>query len=145
MPDRTPIETATAWFSHLADRDVDAVMALAADDVEVGGARGSGSGADLLREWVARTRAVITPRRWFARDDVVVVEQEAVWYNRAGEDMGRRVMITTFRVEDGRIGGVYRHDDLAAAVTIAGLDAGDEVEPPTPADPSPQDVSREGA
>jgi hypothetical protein len=44
--------------------------------------------------------------------------------------MGRRVIVTTFRVEQGRIGGIYRHDDLAAAITIAGLDASHEIDPP---------------
>ena len=130
MTDTTPIEIASRWFRHVAEHDTDAVMALAADDVEVGGARGSGTGRDLLREWVARTRATITPRRWFAKDDVVVVEYEAVWHNRAGDDMGRRVMITTFRIDGGRIGGIYRHDNLAASLTVAGLDAADEVEAP---------------
>ncbi|HEV2127679.1 MAG TPA: nuclear transport factor 2 family protein [Thermomicrobiales bacterium] len=130
MTDRPPIEIADTWFRHLAERDVDAVMSLAADDIEVGGARGSGSDMELLREWVTRMKAVVIPRRWFTKDDVVVVEQEAVWYSRAGEDMGRRVMITTFRIENGHIGGIYRHDDLAAAVTIGGLDASHELDPP---------------
>jgi hypothetical protein len=130
MTHTAPIDIAAAWFRGLAARDVEAVMELAADDVEVGGARGAGTGPELLREWVSRTRAELDPRRWFARDDVVVVEYEAVWRNRAGDDMGRRVMIVTFRVEGGRIGGIYRHDDLAAALTIAGLDAGDEIDAP---------------
>jgi hypothetical protein len=130
MSDTGPIAIAAAWFRHLAERDIDAVMALAAADVEVGGARGAGTGPELLREWVSRTRAELTPRQWFAKDDVVVVEYEAAWRNRAGDDMGRRVMVLTFRVENDRIGGIYRHDNLAAAVTIAGLDAGDEVGAP---------------
>ena len=130
MPDTNPIDIAAAWFRHATNRDTDAVMALAADEVEVGGARGSGTGRDLLREWVDRSRAEMTPTRWFARDDVVVVEYEAVWRNRTGRDMGHRVMIVTFRVADGHIAGIYRHDDLAASLTINGLDAGDTVEAP---------------
>lgn len=130
MPDTNPIDIAAAWFRHATNRDTDAVMALAADAVEVGGARGSGTGRELLREWIDRSRAEMTPTRWFARGDLVVVEYEAVWRNRAGRDMGRRVMIVTFRVEDGRIAGIYRHDDLAASLTINGLDAGDAIEAP---------------
>jgi hypothetical protein len=130
MSDTNPIDIAAAWFRHVTDRDIDAVMALAADEVEVGGARGSGTGRELLREWVDRTRAQMTPRQWFARDDVVVVEYEATWRNRAGQDMGRRVMIVTFRVADGRIAGISRHDDLAASLTLNGLDAADEVASP---------------
>jgi len=130
MSDTNPIDIAAGWFRHLADRDTAAVMALAADEVEVGGARGSGTGRDLLREWVERTRAELSPKRWFAKDDVVVVEYEAVWRNRAGLDMGRRMMIVTFRVAEGRIAGIYRHDSLAASLTLAGLDASDEIEAP---------------
>jgi hypothetical protein len=130
MPDTDPLAIAAAWFRHVADRDIDAVMTLAADEVEVGGARGAGTGRDLLHEWVDRTRAEITPTQWFAKDDVAVVEYEAVWRNRAGLDMGRRVMVLTFRVEDGRIAGIYRHDDLAASLTLNGLDATDEAEAP---------------
>lgn len=130
MPDTNPIAIAAAWFRHATNRDTDAVMALAADNVEVGGARGSGTGRDLLREWVDRSRAEMTPTQWFSRDEVVVVEYQATWHNRAGQDMGRRVMIVTFRIEDGRIAGIYRHDDLAASLTINGLDAGDEVTAP---------------
>jgi hypothetical protein len=130
MPDTNPIDIAAAWFRRLAARDIAAVMALAAEEVEVGGARGSGTGRDLLHEWVDRTRAEMTPRRWFAKDDVVVVEYEAVWRNRAGRDMGRRVMIVTFRVEDGRIAGIFRHDDLGASLTLTGLDAADAIAAP---------------
>jgi hypothetical protein len=130
MSDTNPIDIAAAWFRHLADRDIDAVMALAADEVAIGGARGSGTGRELLHEWVDRTRAELTPRRWFVRDGIVVVEYEAVWRNRAGQDMGRRVMINTFRIDEARIGGIYRHDDLAASLTLNGLDAADEVQAP---------------
>jgi len=130
MPDTDPIAIAAAWFRHLADRDIDAVMALATDEVEIGGARGSGTGRELLHEWVDRTRAEMTPRQWFAKDDVVVVEYEAAWRNRAGQDMGRRVMIVTFRVEGGRIAGITRHDDLAASLTLTGLDAGNAIDAP---------------
>lgn len=130
MTDTNPIEIAAAWFRHATSHDTEAVMALAADAIEVGGARGAGTGRELLREWVDRSRAEMTPTQWFAREDVVVVEYEAVWRNRAGQDMGRRVMIVTFRVEDGRIAGIYRHDDLAASLTINGLDAGDAAEAP---------------
>jgi hypothetical protein len=52
MSDTNPIDIAAAWFRHVTDRDIDAVMALAADEVEVGGASGSGSRRELLRDWV---------------------------------------------------------------------------------------------
>lgn len=131
MTSSKPIDIVTAFHAHLADRDADAVVALADDTVEVGGPRGTGSGVELLREWVARANVTMTPTRWFAKDDVVIVEQDAVWLERDSDvEMGRQVVTTTFRIAGDKIAGIYRHDDLAASLTIAGLDADDEVDAP---------------
>ena len=126
----TPLDVVAAFHRHLANRDPDAVIALAHDDVEVGGPRGTGSGTELLREWVGRANVTMTPTRWFAKDDVVIVEQDAVWLDKQGEEMGRQDVTTTFRIRDGKIAGIYRHDNLAASLTVAGLDAGDEIDAP---------------
>lgn len=130
MTDQRPIDIVVAFHKHLADRDADAVVALAHDDIEVGGPRGTGTGPDLLREWVGRANVTMTPTRWFAKDDVVIVEQDAVWRDKAGEEMGRQDVTTTFRIRDGKIAGIYRHDNLAASITLAGLDASDEIAAP---------------
>lgn len=130
MTPRTPLAIVSEFHTHLANHDADAVVALAHDDVEVGGPRGTGTGPDLLREWVGRANVVMTPKRWFAKGDVVVVEQDAVWFDKQGDEMGRQDVTTTFRLRDGKIAGIYRHDNLAASLTIAGLDAGDEIDAP---------------
>ena len=96
----------------------------------MGGPRGTGTGPDLLREWVGRANVAMTPKRWFAKDDIVIVEQDAVWRDKAGEEMGRQDVTTTFRIRDGKIAGIYRHDNLAASLTLAGLDAADEIDAP---------------
>lgn len=129
MTQHSPLEIAQRFYTHLGDHDVEALLALAHDDIVVGGPRGTGAGVELLREWVARANVAMTPKRWFATDDVVVVEQEAVWTNQHGDETGRRIVTTTFRIRDGKIAAIYRHDDLAAALTIAGLDADDEAHP----------------
>jgi limonene-1,2-epoxide hydrolase len=133
MTDRRPTDTVAAFHQHLAERDVDAVIALAYDDIEVGGPRGTGTGTDLLREWVGRANVTMTPTRWFAKGDVVIVEQDAVWRDKAGDEMGRQTVTTTFRIRDGKIAGIYRHDELAASLTVAGLDADDEIVAPASA------------
>lgn len=130
MTTSNPIDIVATFHRHLADWDPDAVIALAHDDVEVGGPRGTGTGIELLREWVGRANVTMTPTRWFAKDDVVIVEQDAVWLDKQGEEMGRQAITTTFRVHDGKIAGIYRHDNLAASLTVAGLDADDEVGAP---------------
>lgn len=131
MSSSKPIDIVAAFHTHLANHDADAVVALAADDIEVGGPRGTGTGPGLLREWVGRANVTMTPKRWFAKDGVVIVEQEAIWKHKDnGEETGRQTLATTFRIGDGKIVGIYRHDDLAASLTLAGLDASDEVEAP---------------
>ncbi len=131
MTSSNPIDIVKAFHAHLANGDTDAVVALADDAVEVGGPRGTGSGVDLLREWVGRANVTMTPKRWFAKDELVIVEQDAIWLDRNnGEEIGRQEVITTFRIENNKLAGIYRHDDLAASLTLAGLDAGDEVDAP---------------
>lgn len=130
MTTSNPIAIVAAFHRHLVDRDPDAVIALAHDDVEVGGPRGTGTGIEFLREWVGRANVTMTPTRWFAKEDVVIVEQDAVWLDNQGEEMGRQTVTTTFRIRDGKIAGIYRHDNLAASLTVAGLDAHDEVDAP---------------
>lgn len=131
MATANPIDIVMAFHTHLANQDADAVMALANDDVEVGGPRGTDTGAYLLREWVGRANVTMTPTRWFAEDTIVIVEQDAVWKDRDSDDVvGRQMLATTFRIDAGKITGIYRHDNLAASLTLAGLDAADEVDAP---------------
>jgi limonene-1,2-epoxide hydrolase len=130
MTATSPVDVVANFHRHLADSDADAVIALAHQDVEVGGPRGTGIGSNLLREWVGRANVTMTPVRWFAKDDVVIVEQDAVWRDSQGEERGRQDVTTTFRIRDGRIAGIYRHDNLAASLTVAGLDASDEIDAP---------------
>ena len=48
------VEIVLAWHAALNESDVQRLLSLSTDDVEVGGPRGAGRGADLLRDWVAR-------------------------------------------------------------------------------------------
>lgn len=70
-----------------------------------------------------------TPLRWFCGGDgTVVVEQAARWEDRAtGVEQSRAVVGSQFRVADGVVARVGRHDDLAAALTATGLETSDEV------------------
>ena len=74
-----PVETVLAWHAALNEADVERLISLSTVDIEVGGPRGSGHGADLLRDWVNRAAVRLEPRRIFCRAEaeVVVVEQEA--------------------------------------------------------------------
>lgn len=112
-----------AWHEALNAGDVERLAALSHPDVEVGGPRGTGRGAGLLREWVERANIRLYPSRFFHDEEAVVVEEEAQWRSpETGEEIGNSTVGSVFVVRDGRVASVLRHDDLAAALEAAGLD-----------------------
>ena len=68
-----------AFHTALNAGNVNALLCLLDDDVEVGGPRGSGRGASLVKEWVDRANIRLWPRRRFHSGDVVVAEEDAEW------------------------------------------------------------------
>ena len=120
------VETVVAWHTALNESDVLRLLSLSTDDVEVGGPRGAGRGADLLRDWVARAGVHLDPRRIFCRADIVVIEQSARWPSADGHLADPQVVASIFHVTGGRVSSVIRHPDLAAALIGAGLSISDE-------------------
>jgi ketosteroid isomerase-like protein len=130
--DRNASAVAIVWAFHdaLNARDAGAVLALAAEDVRIGGPRGTGEGKPLLAEWVGHAGVTMEPQRWFHRDGTVVVEQVARWHDPAtGEETSSQTVATVFGIRDGLIASIARYGDLGEAVTSAGLDEADAVTP----------------
>jgi ketosteroid isomerase-like protein len=100
-----------AWHAALNAGDIDRLVELSAEDVEVGGPRGTGNGAQLLREWFVRAGVRIEPLEFFPRGDVVVVEQAATW--PGGEP---QPIASIFAVRDGRVARVIRYASLEDAL-----------------------------
>jgi len=121
MPE-SPVAVVLAWHGAVNSGDLERLLALSTDDVEVGGPRGIGQGADLLKDWFGRAGIQLTPRRVFQDDDRVVVDQAATWGN-AGPP---QEVASAFRIRDGLVASVVRHPDLATALQAAGLDETDE-------------------
>jgi ketosteroid isomerase-like protein len=121
-PDRTALDIVRAWHDLLNAGDAEAVLALATDDVRVGGSRGSGTGKDLLREWVQWNRATVTVERVAMRGDTVVVDQMREWTTRSGMGNARQGMATSFRIAGGKIVAVARYEHFGAAMNKSGLD-----------------------
>ncbi len=121
-----PVDAVLAWHAALNASDADRLLRLSTDDVEVGGPRGSGHGADLLRDWVARARVQMEPLRIFASGDVVVVEQSARWASPDGQETDPQTVASVCRVQDGRVASVLRYPDLPSALHAAGLSVSDE-------------------
>jgi hypothetical protein len=119
-----------AWHDALNRGDTDALLALSHDDIEVGGPRGSGHGSALLRDWVARAGIRLQPRRWFAKDDALVVEQLATWRDpTTGQPTPPAGAASAFVVDAGRVRRVLRYETLDAALAAAGLTLQDETRP----------------
>ena len=96
----------------------------------MGGPRGTGRGAGLLREWVARANVRLQPRRVFQREETVVVEEEAEWRSpETGEVIGAGTVGSVFVVRGGRVASIVRYDGLAGALGAAGLEKARETRP----------------
>lgn len=113
-----------AWHEALNAGDAEHLVELSHPGVAVGGPRGTGSGAHLLREWVERANIRLLPRRLFHSAETVVVEGEARWSQDEGNT---RTVGTVFVVRDGLVASVLRYEDLASALATANLDESREV------------------
>ncbi len=116
-----------AWHEALNAGEVDLLVELSHPEVEVGGPRGTGRGAQLLREWVDRANIRLEPRRIFHHADTVVVEQWAQWHSTdTGQVIGGQTVGSVFVVRDGQVKRVVRYPALADALGATNLDESHE-------------------
>ncbi len=108
------IATVLAWHDALSTSDLDTLVALSSDDIEIGDAHGAAQGHAALREWAQRTDATIEVGDIYYRDGVVVVGELITPRANSGQ---ARTAASAFRVVDDRVTAVFRHDDLAAALS----------------------------
>ena len=132
MSEAPPLAVVRSWHEAMNARDVERLVSLAHDDVEVAGPRGVGRGTELLRAWIDRQAGEVglhlAARRFFVRDDTVVVDQLAEWREATtGQVAQGREVGSVLVVRDGRVAAFSRHPDLGAALHAAGLDPADEV------------------
>ena len=116
------------WHSALNTGAVDAMVALVHEAVEIGGPRGTTSGADVVREWFGRANVRLHPLQFFARDNIVVVEENGEWLApETGEVTGQQIIATVFQVRGGLITRLARYDDLETALRAGNLSRTDVV------------------
>ncbi len=128
MTSTSPREIVLTFHEQFNAGRVDEVLALATEDITVGGARGRGQGRPLLDEWVRRKTTTLTPQRWFMKDHVVVVEELVEWRSRdSGKVTDSTLWGMAFTVQDGKIAAIGRYADIGEAVTSSGLDQTHEV------------------
>ncbi|HEY0739172.1 MAG TPA: nuclear transport factor 2 family protein [Herpetosiphonaceae bacterium] len=128
MQQEQAIAVVQAWQEAANNQDGEQLVALSDPNIEIIGPRGSGFGAQLLREWLGRAGLTLETQRVFARDQVVVVAQHGVWRSvETGEVQGEADLASRFRVADGRVAQFARYDRLEQALEAAGLELADEL------------------
>lgn len=123
----SPAAIVRAWHDALNAGDADALVALCAEDVEVGGPRGSDRGSHLMREWAARANVTMQANRLFGRGDTVVAEERAEWHDETGAVTSGADLASVFVVQNGVVASVVRHADLDTALAAAEISSVDEV------------------
>ena len=118
------------WHEALNVGDTDRLVELSHPSVKMGGPRGVVSGAEVLREWVARANTRLVPQRFFQKRATVVVEEAAEWRSlETGEVTGEDTVGSIFVVHDGRVASVERHENIASALDAAGLGSSQKAKP----------------
>jgi ketosteroid isomerase-like protein len=115
------VELVLDWHAALNAGDTDRLVALSTTHIEVGGPRGAGRGADLLRDWVERARIQLEPVRWQAQGTRVVVEQSGRWRTPEGKMTEPQTVASVFGIQDGKVSSVIRYADLAVALESVGV------------------------
>lgn len=112
------IATVLAWHDALGSSDLGTLASLSSDDIEIGDAHGAAQGHAALREWAMRTDATIEVGEIYYRDGVVVVGEQIT----PRQDPAQvRTAASAFRVVEDRVTAVFRHDDLAAALSATDM------------------------
>src|SRR5688500_9941551 len=117
------------WVEAVNTVDIPGTVALSDADVELAGPRGATRGQKQLRDWVERAGLRTTTRRTFAKDQRVVLLQDAEWRDPKGTPIAASVIATSFLVAGGRVVSVRRYDQLDAALRDAGMNEADEIRP----------------
>lgn len=126
-----PVDIVRAWHEALNQGDIERLVALSSSDVEVGGARGSGRGTEMLRQWFDRASIHIEPGQLYNRGETVVVEQTATWPAPESTAVTEPLSVASiFTVRHGHVTSVVRCSNLASALEAAGMAGADPVRAP---------------
>lgn len=111
------INVALAWVAAADAADRQDLEDLSAEDVLVGGPQGEATGRAHLAPWLERAGLALRPQHVYARANDVVVAVDARWE----PDAAWLPAALRFRVADGRVAAVHRHDDVGEALRAAAL------------------------
>jgi hypothetical protein len=112
------IATVLAWHDALSSSDIGTLLSLSSDDIEIGDAHGAAQGHAALRDWAHRTDATVEVGDIYYRDGVVVVGEQITPRSDPAQS---RTAAAAFRVVDDHVTAVFRHQDLAAALSATDM------------------------
>ena len=107
------------WHDAVNASDADRVARLVAEEVEVGGPRGTGHGRALVLDWVGHAGIHLEPTSFHASGDTVIVGQLASWRDDTGQPTEPEPVATVFIVRDRQIVSIIRYPDLDAALAAS--------------------------
>lgn len=110
------IATVLAWHDALSESDLDTLVGLSSEDIEFGDADGAGQGREALRSWAASVASDGDLGRMYVHHGVVVVEHTGT------------VGALAFRVVEDHVTSVFRHENLASALSATDLTESDLVD-----------------
>ncbi len=127
MQEKRPVEIIQAWQEAANNQDTARLLELSDPSIEIVGPRGSVYGHQLLRDWLGRAGLSLESLRLFAKDGVVVVEQQGIWRSvETGEITGERILASRFKVDSQHVVQFARYDSLDIALNESGLSNEDE-------------------
>jgi hypothetical protein len=128
MEQRAPVEIVSEWIEAANSQDIDRLIQLSDPTIEISGPRGSGTGHQLLREWLARAGLTLQTTHTFASGHSVVLEQRGVWRSAdSGAVTGERRVASAFRTDETRVVWFGRYDELASALEATDLALSNEI------------------
>lgn len=117
-----------AWVAAANNQDREGLLVLSAPQIALVGPHGIGYGHQLLCDWLERAGLTLTTQRIFVRNHHVVLAQHGVWRNLTDNTvLGEADVATFFQVDQALVSHFARYNDLATALTAAGLTEVDEV------------------
>jgi len=123
------IQLIQSWHNAVNNKSLPALQMLVIKDVEIGGPRGTTQGIDALMEWVSSANVKLHPQRFFAKNDIILVEQLGQWHSKdSNKILSELHVYTIFIIKEQRITSILRYDDKEMAFEKAGLTEEDEVE-----------------
>jgi len=110
------VDVVTRWHDAVNAGDIEAVLALCAPDVAVGGPRGDGQGLELMRGWLVRSDISLEPQEEVVERDGRIVLHELAQWRTTGDAPAQAPTEApadtwvVFEVRDGRVSAVRRYE-----------------------------------